>query len=96
MARRKKHRNISGFPKCRTFKPVWVPQKDLETVVLFLDEYEALRLADKEWHSMQEWAEKMWISAPTFNRLLQSAHKKIANAFIDVQAIEFCVGNEDS
>jgi predicted DNA-binding protein (UPF0251 family) len=31
---------------------------------------------------MQEWAEEMKISSATFNRLVQSVHKKIANAII--------------
>jgi len=47
-------------------------------------------LADKDGLSMQQWAEKMWISAPTFNRLLQSAHNKIADALVEWKAIKIC------
>ena len=41
-----------------------------------------MRLRDIEGLSMQEWAEKMWVSAPTFNRMVNSAHQKIADAII--------------
>jgi len=90
MPRRRKHRNIEWNPLCAVFKPAWIPQRSIETTILWLDEYEALRLADKDGLSMQQWAEKMWISAPTFNRLLQSAHNKIANALVGWNAIKIC------
>lgn len=88
MWRRRKLRNIWRNPECVVFKPAWIPQRSIEEVNLFIDEYEALRLADKENYSMQEWADQMWISAPTFNRLLKSAHNKVANALVDWKAIK--------
>jgi predicted DNA-binding protein (UPF0251 family) len=90
MWRRRKFRNIEWNPICTVFKPAWIPQRWIEMIVLWLDEYEAFRLADKESCSMQQWAEKMWISAPTFNRLLQSAHNKIADALVEWKAIKIC------
>jgi predicted DNA-binding protein (UPF0251 family) len=32
----------------------------------------------------------MWISAPTFNRILKSANKKLADAIINSKAIKVC------
>jgi predicted DNA-binding protein (UPF0251 family) len=46
------------------------------------DELEALRLVYVEWLNMQQWAEKMWISAPTFNRIVNNALKKLIWAII--------------
>lgn len=60
-----------------------MPRNKLEKVELGVDEYEAMRLSDMEGLNMKEGAEKMWISAPTFHRILQSAHKKIADAIIN-------------
>ena len=90
MWRRRKFRNIEWNPICTIFKPAWIRQRSIEMIVLWLDEYEAFRLADKEGYSMQQWAEKMWISAPTFNRLLESAHNKIADALVEWKAIKIC------
>lgn len=60
-----------------------MPRNKLEQAELLVDEYEVIRLADMEDLSMREGAEKMWISAPTFHRILKSAHKKIADAIIN-------------
>lgn len=77
-ARRVK-RCIDFPPEFTCFKPEWVSRSQLEKdpVILLIEEYEAIRLSDLEWLSMQKWAEKMWVSAPTFNRMVKSAHKKL-------------------
>ena len=94
MWRNRKCRNISWDPKCYHFKPAWVPSKQIQEIELSMDEYEAIRLADFENLNMVDWAQKMWISAPTFNRSLASAHKKIAEAIIEWKSIKICKCNE--
>jgi predicted DNA-binding protein (UPF0251 family) len=54
----------------------------LERVVLGHDELEALRLADFEGLYQEACAERMGISRSTFSRILQSAHKKVADALL--------------
>jgi len=49
---------------------------------LFIDEYEAIRLRDVELVTMKQGASIMWVSAPTFNRIVMSARRKIANAIV--------------
>lgn len=61
--------------------------KDLEPVVLYYEEYEAIRLTDYEDLTQEEAAEKMNISRPTFTRLYNKARKTIAKAFIEAKAI---------
>lgn len=56
--------------------------QDLEQILLTLDEYEALRLADQLGFSHEEAAEEMEISRPTFTRLISHARKKIADFII--------------
>ena len=90
MWRNRKCRNITWEPKCYHFKPAWIPNKIIEEIDLLIEEYEAIRLADFEWLSMIAGAEKMWISAPTFNRILASAHQKIAKAIIEGKSIKIC------
>jgi uncharacterized protein len=59
----------------------------LEEVVLTLDEYEAMRLADFEQLYQEHAAGKMHISRQTFGRVIESAHYKIAEALIQGKAI---------
>jgi len=76
------HRHICGKPDVSIFKPAGIQRYNLEEVIIELDEYEAMRLADLENLNMQSWAERMKISSATFNRLVKSVHAKIANAII--------------
>jgi len=50
--------------------------------MLFLDELEAIRLGDLEGLSQEEAAAKMEISRSTFARLINEAHRKIADALL--------------
>ena len=58
------------------YKPAWICQKNLEIIDLQEDELEAIRLVYLENLNMKQWAEKMQVSAPTFNRILNSGLKK--------------------
>ncbi|NOZ44900.1 MAG: DUF134 domain-containing protein [bacterium] len=80
-------RHISYEPRWNFFKPAGIPARELEEIVLLLEEYEAMRLADIENLSMQQAAERMKVSAPTFNRMLKMAHQKFAHALIEGKAI---------
>ncbi|PIQ98493.1 MAG: hypothetical protein COV64_01000, partial [Candidatus Nealsonbacteria bacterium CG11_big_fil_rev_8_21_14_0_20_39_9] len=52
------------------------------------DELEALRLCDLENLEQTEAAKKMKVSQSTLQRILTSAHKKIAEALIEGKAIK--------
>jgi predicted DNA-binding protein (UPF0251 family) len=69
------------------YKPFGIPMRELESVVLLYEEFEALRLADYENLTQEEAAEKMQISRPTFTRLYDKARKCIAKAFVEGKAI---------
>jgi predicted DNA-binding protein (UPF0251 family) len=56
--------------------------QDLEQILLTLDEFEALRLADFIGLSHAEAADEMEISRSTFTRLIEKARKKIADFII--------------
>ena len=83
MARNPKERVVSHPPLFTTFKPAGVIGDKLETVVLELDEYEAIRLADYEGLEHEQSAEAMGISRSTFTRLVERARKKMASMLID-------------
>jgi len=74
-------------PSMKGYKPFGIPMRDLESVNLLFEEYEALRLADYENLNHEEAARKMNISRPTFTRLYDKARKSIAKAFVEGKAI---------
>jgi len=85
--RPKKTRWIKCAPGERCFRPRCRPLKKLEGVFLTLDEYEAIRLADVDELKQEEAAKMMKVSRPTFSRIINSAHKKIGDALVNIKAI---------
>lgn len=69
-------------------KPAGIPVRELETVLIKVDELEALRLKDVFGYDQNECAKKMEISQPTFHRLLLDARKKVADAVINKKALK--------
>jgi len=87
MPNRKRYRRIALPPPMEGFKPFGVPMRELESVILLYEEYEAIRLADYENLTQEEAAEKMNISRPTFTRIYDKARKNIAKAFVEGKAV---------
>jgi len=59
----------------------------LEEIGLTLDELEAIRLADLEGLYQEDAAVKMNVSRQTFGNIINSAHKKIADALLNGKAL---------
>ena len=82
-----KTRWVKCEPGEKCFKPQCKPLHELEGVVLTMDEYEAVRLSDLKGLTQEEAAEKMKVHRSTISRILNSAHRKIADALVNVKAI---------
>ncbi|HOX42565.1 MAG TPA: DUF134 domain-containing protein [Myxococcota bacterium] len=80
-------RRVSGSPAASVFKPAGIPARELDEVVLALDEFEALRLADLEGLYQEQAAERMGVSRPTFGRILDAAHRKLADVLVHGHAL---------
>jgi uncharacterized protein len=93
MSRPPNCRNINNIPNSLFFKPRAVPLADLEEVALALDELEAIRLADLDGLYHDAAAEKMGVSRQTFGRILESAHRKVADFLIGGKALKIEGGN---
>ena len=87
MPRPPKPRVVCHSPEVVYFKPRGVPLCDLEEVVLGLDETEALRLADLEGYSQEEVGRRMQVSRATVGRILEAAHRKVAEALVGGKAL---------
>jgi uncharacterized protein len=92
MTRPKCCRRVCGVPDKNYFKPRGIPISQLEEVLLSLDEYEAIRLADFEQLYQEEAAGRMNISRQTFGRIIEAAHKKIADVLINGKALKIAGG----
>ena len=82
MPRPQDNRIVHEPPLFSEFKPMGVRGRNLEQILLTLDEFEALRLADFVGLSHAEAADEMEISRSTFTRLIEKARKKIADFLI--------------
>ena len=83
MPRPKMPRWIQGPPPASVFKPAGIPARDLQWVVLRLDEFEALRLADYEGLKQEQVAERLGVSRPTVSRILENARRTVAAAMVE-------------
>jgi predicted DNA-binding protein (UPF0251 family) len=81
-------RKITFNPNITYFKPQGVPMRNLEIVELTTEEMEAFRLRHINDLEQQTAAEKMHTSQSTYQRILYSAYKKIADALINGKAIK--------
>ena len=72
----------------RFLKPLGVPRSNLDTNILNLDEFEAIRLIDLENLSQIEAASDMQVSRATIQRLIQTGRQKITEAILMNKGIE--------
>lgn len=86
--RPKKTRWIKCHPGERCFRPRCRSVKELEGVVLSLDEFEALRLCDLERLDQHAIARAMKVHRSTVSRILASARIKVSDALVNLKAIK--------
>lgn len=89
MPNRKRQRRITRPPVVEGFKPFGIPRRELDSITLLFEEYEAIRLADYEKLTQEEAAQKMGVSRPTFTRIYDKARKSVAAAFVESKVILF-------
>ena len=57
-------------------------------MILTIDEFEAVRLADLEGLTQVKIAKQMKVHRSTVSRIIESAHRKIADAFVNIKAVK--------
>ena len=82
MPRPVKCRKVCHFPQILEFLPADDTEKKTP-IVLTVDEYETIRLLDKNGYSQEQCAASMQIARTTVQRIYEIARKKIADALID-------------
>lgn len=87
MPRPRKPRFVGVEPRTGYFKPQGIPLRELESVVLSVEELEALRLIDNEGLYQEDAAERMGVSRQTFQRVLREARRKVTDALVNGKAL---------
>ncbi|MEI8175320.1 MAG: DUF134 domain-containing protein [Candidatus Omnitrophota bacterium] len=85
--RPKKTRWVTCDPGERCFRPQCKPVNELDGVTLSLDEFEAFRLTYLEGCDQETIAKQMKIHQSTVSRMLTLAHRKLADALVNIKAI---------
>ena len=88
MPRPRLRRRIRFSPNARFFKPQGIPLRYLEQVELSHEELEALRLKHVKNLDQTQAAREMNTSQSTFQRILSSAWKKVAEALVKGKSIK--------
>ena len=101
MPRPRKCRRVCNLPENRGFNPEIEGERPV--MVLNVDEYETLRLIDKEGLSQEQCGVYMDVARATVQQIYQSARKKVAEALVDGLPIRIiggqyrlCSGAEES
>ena len=82
MPRPMKYRKVCHFPQTLSFVPQ-DPPAETKPVILAVDEYETIRLIDKEGYNQEQCAAFMQIARTTVQRIYENARKKIADCIVD-------------
>ena len=82
MPRPKKYRKVCHYPRTLSFRPEEeAPEKD--PVILTVDEYETIRLLDREGLSQEEASRLMNVARTTVQLIYASARKKLADVLVE-------------
>lgn len=91
MPRKQRCRWIGGYPDHWEFSPEEIT--DSEPVVMSLDEFETIRLLDREGLTQEQCAERMGVARTTVTAIYDSARRKIAEALTDGKRLMIRGGN---
>lgn len=82
MPRPKKCRRVCEFPQTLAFSPENPPASG-DAVILTVEEYETIRLIDKEGLSQEQCGDLMQVARTTVQQIYASARKKLADVLVD-------------
>lgn len=102
LARPRKCRKVCHLPRNSGFTPL-NPKHEDTPITLTVDEFETIRLIDREGCTQERCGEYMKIARTTVQQVYTDARKKLADALveglpirIEGGAYRLCDGNEDS
>lgn len=101
MPRPRKCRKVCSLPQHAGFVPIGRGESE-ETIYMTVDEYETIRLIDREGFSQEECGVYMHVARTTIQAIYTSAREKIAAALVEGKILKIeggdyrlCDGKED-
>lgn len=91
MPRPTRSRRIEGYPEHWSFSPD--NADDAEEVILALDEYEAIRLIDRERFTQEQCAARMGVARTTVTAIYENARAKLAQVIVDGKRLRISGGS---
>lgn len=96
MSRPRKCRRVCHFPEINEFSPIG--EVSGEPVILTIDEFETIRLIDKESLSQEECGVQLCVGRTTVQKIYENARKKLADALvlglpIKIEGGDYCLCN---
>lgn len=92
MPRPKKCRKVCKMPDNLGFNPITC-MHDAFPITLTVDEYECIRLIDKEGFSQEECGNYMKIARTTVQQIYTTARKKMAESLVDGRPLKIAGGD---
>ncbi len=100
MSRPTKVRRVCSYPENLSFSPA--TESNEEPIILTMDEYETVRLIDKEGLSQEECSVQLGVGRTTVQKIYETARKKLAQALVKglplkIQGGDYslCTGNQE-
>ena len=90
MPRPKRCRKVCSLPNVSEF---WPTGEHADVIILTVDEYESVRLIDKQGFSQEECAVYMQVARTTAQQIYNAARRKIASALVDGKGLRIEGGN---
>ena len=91
MPRPTRSRRIEGYPEHWSFSPD--NADNAEEVILALDEYEAIRLIDRERLTQEQCAARMGVARTTVTAIYENARAKLAQVIVDGKRLRISGGS---
>lgn len=92
MPRPRKYRRVCHFPRSLSFSPT-ESVGEPDPVILSVDEYETIRLIDREGFSQEACGEWMGIARTTVQLIYASARKKLADMLVEGKPLQIAGGD---
>ena len=92
MSRPRKSRKVCHFPQSLSFFPAEAADEK-EPVLLTVDEYEAIRLIDREGCSQEVCADRMGVARTTVQLIYASARRKLSEMLVEGRPLQIAGGD---
>lgn len=87
MPRPVKWRKVCSLPENKRFGPLDLLADDASCIEMTVDEYETIRLIDREGFTQQECAEQMRVGRTTVQGIYAEARKKLAESLVNERVL---------